>query len=176
MYFNLFKISAILGLLCIIIGITLIKPRQKREQYIFFIVGGILLEIYSIHIRDTIFIILQLAFTLSALFELSMLYKRARALEKSIKEYLIDLEKHIIRFHKRWIVQIWNWIWIISGFYKRNCRKAKEIIFKSLFNDFWFIKNTSWLQKALVSFFFGVKKFKSTKLGGGRKKLFASFS
>jgi hypothetical protein len=101
MYFNLFKISAILGLLCIIIGITLIKPRQKREQYIFFIVGGILLEIYSIHIRDTIFIILQLAFTLSALFELSMLYKRARALEKSIKEYLIDLEKHIIRFHKR---------------------------------------------------------------------------
>ena len=98
---NIFKISAILGLLCIIIGITLTKPSQKRKQYILFILGGILLEVYSLHIKDVIFIILQLAFTISAIFELSMLYSRAKKLEKSIEQYLKDLENHLIKFHKR---------------------------------------------------------------------------
>lgn len=98
---NLFKIAAIVGLICIIVGISLIKPRQKRTQFILFIVGGLLLESYSLHIKDNIFIILQAAFTISALFELIMLYNKARKLEKTIKNYLLDLEKNIINFHKK---------------------------------------------------------------------------
>jgi lipid-A-disaccharide synthase-like uncharacterized protein len=64
-------------------------------------VGGILLEIYSLYIRDTIFIILQAAFIVSAIYELSTLYKKARKLEKSIKQYLLDLEKHLMKFNKK---------------------------------------------------------------------------
>jgi Ca2+/Na+ antiporter len=101
MILDLYKISAILGLICIILGITITKTSQKRKQYVLFILGGILLEIYSLRIKDTIFIILQAVFTLSAIIELSMLYKRAKKLEKSIEQYLIDLESHIIKFHKR---------------------------------------------------------------------------
>ena len=98
---NLFKLSAIIGLICIIVGISLVKPRQKRTQFTLLIIGGLLLEVYSIYIQDLIFIILQAAFTISAIFELSMLFKRARKLEKSVKEYLFDLENHIINFHKK---------------------------------------------------------------------------
>jgi lipid-A-disaccharide synthase-like uncharacterized protein len=98
---NIFKISAILGLISIISGITLTKVSQKRKQYILFILGGILLEIYSLRIKDTIFIILQAVFTLSAIIELSMLYSKARKLEKSIGQYLKGLETHLIKFHKK---------------------------------------------------------------------------
>jgi len=101
MLLDLFKLSAILGLICIIVGITLTKPSEKRKQFIIFIVGGILLEIYSLHIKDTIFIILQLAFIISAIFELSKLYNKAKKLEKTVEQYLLDLEKHIIKFHKK---------------------------------------------------------------------------
>ena len=97
---NLFKLFAILGLICIIVGISLVKQSQKRKQYILFIIGGIFLEVYSIYIKDLIFIILQLAFIISAIFEFSMLYSRARKLEKSIKQYLLDLENNIIKFNK----------------------------------------------------------------------------
>jgi hypothetical protein len=96
---NIFKISAILGLLCIILAITLTKQTQKRKQFILYIIGGILLEVYSVYIKDTIFIILQAAFTISAIYELSMLYTRAKKLKKSVKEYLIHLEKNIIKLN-----------------------------------------------------------------------------
>jgi len=92
----IYRISAILGLICIIAALFINKPRQKREQYVLYIVGGALLEIYSISIRDTIFIILQLVFTLSAIYELSTLYSRAKKMEKNLKEYLIHIEKKII--------------------------------------------------------------------------------
>lgn len=101
MDFNIYKLAAVLGLLCIIAGITRIKTSQKKEQFILFITGGILLEVYSLYIKDTIFIILQLAFIISAIFEFSMLYSRARKLDKSIKQYLVNLEGHIIKFHKK---------------------------------------------------------------------------
>ena len=90
---NIFKIAAILGLICITYAITLTKPSKKKRQFIIYILGGILLEIYSIYIQDTIFIILQAVFILSAIIELALLYKRAQSLEKTIKDYLSDLEK-----------------------------------------------------------------------------------
>jgi len=98
---NLFKISAILGLICIIIGISLVKQSQKRKQYLLFIFGGILLEIYSLYIKDMIFIILQIAFIISAIFEFSMLYSRARKAKKTIKQYLLALEKQVINLAKK---------------------------------------------------------------------------
>lgn len=101
MQLDLYKISAILGLICITIGIMLVRPSQKRKQYVLFILGGILLEFYSIKIQDAIFITLQAVFTISAIFELAMLYKKAKKLGKSIIEYLKDLENHLTKFNKK---------------------------------------------------------------------------
>ena len=57
----MFRIIGIVGLVCIIAGL-LIKNDDKR--YALFTVGGIGLLVYSIAIRDVIFIVLQLAFTI----------------------------------------------------------------------------------------------------------------
>ncbi len=53
-------------MLSITIGVLLKKERQADLSYIF---GGILLEIYSLSIKDPIFIILQLIFISSAIWE-----------------------------------------------------------------------------------------------------------
>ncbi len=60
------------GLICVTLGI-LIKERKKQD--VFFIVGGSLLEIYSIIIKNPIFSILQLIFTLAAVYDLLRLKK-----------------------------------------------------------------------------------------------------
>jgi len=65
--FDLFKPIGILGLVLIIIGI-LIKDRQHRD--ILYILGGICLTIYSIYLNDTIFIVLQVVFTIAAAYDL----------------------------------------------------------------------------------------------------------
>ncbi|MFC1722998.1 hypothetical protein ACFL0V_02580 [Nanoarchaeota archaeon] len=65
-------IAGIIGLLLITAAILL----KKREyQTTLFIIGGILLEIYSILINDIIFICLQFIFTAAAIYDLARIKK-----------------------------------------------------------------------------------------------------
>jgi len=63
---DLFEIAGALGLLLISVGVVL---KNRKEEDILYIAGGILLEIYSISIHSTIFIILQIVFTASATYD-----------------------------------------------------------------------------------------------------------
>jgi len=63
---NIFRIIGALGIILISMGIL----NKKREtQDILYISGGLCLEAYSIYIRDFIFIILQVIFTLAAIYD-----------------------------------------------------------------------------------------------------------
>ena len=70
---NLFEFIGALGLILISIGI-LIKKRLIQD--IFYVIGGVCLEIYSIFIGNLIFIILQLIFTISAIVDLITIMKK----------------------------------------------------------------------------------------------------
>jgi hypothetical protein len=61
----IFKIIGAVGLILITIGV-LTKKRAKQD--LFFISGGIALEIYSIYIWDIIFMTLQIVFILAAIY------------------------------------------------------------------------------------------------------------
>lgn len=63
---NTFKFIAATGVLLISIGLLF---KNKKHQDILYILGGVCLEIYSIHIRDTVFIILQIIFTFFAVYD-----------------------------------------------------------------------------------------------------------
>ncbi len=63
----MFKIIGALGLILISVGIL---TKQRKRQDILYILGGVCLEVYSIHLRDIIFIILQIVFTLAAIYDL----------------------------------------------------------------------------------------------------------
>ena len=69
---NIFTLFGIAGLIFIIIGI--IKKKRKSE-FLHLILGGIFLEIYSISIKDIVFIILQLVFIAVAIYEYSLTKK-----------------------------------------------------------------------------------------------------
>ena len=56
----IFKIIGAIGLILVCIGIA---NKKRKIQDIFYISGGLLLEIYSIYLGDIIFIILQAVFT-----------------------------------------------------------------------------------------------------------------
>lgn len=58
-----FKLIGALGIIFISIGIL---RRKRKYQDEFYILGGICLEIYSIHIGDILFMALQVIFTLAA--------------------------------------------------------------------------------------------------------------
>lgn len=60
-----FKIIGAIGLLLIAYGIL---QRHKRQDTLF-IAGGVLLEVYSIYLEDPIFVILQLVFIASAIWD-----------------------------------------------------------------------------------------------------------
>jgi lipid-A-disaccharide synthase-like uncharacterized protein len=64
---NIFKIIGAIGLLVISFGII---NKKRRTQDILYIFGGICLEIYSLYLGDIIFIILQIIFTVSAIYDL----------------------------------------------------------------------------------------------------------
>ena len=70
---NVYKLVGALGLVLISIGVI---TKSEKKQDILFIIGGIGLEIYSIYIRDAIFIILQIIFTATAAGELFKLSKK----------------------------------------------------------------------------------------------------
>lgn len=63
----LFRALGIIGLLLIIIGIIAQRRKSRDEIYI---LGGLMLLIYSIHIKDIIFIILQIVFVIIASYDL----------------------------------------------------------------------------------------------------------
>lgn len=69
---EILKLVGALGLILISVGI-LTKKRNKQDIY--YIIGGILLEIYSIYIGDFVFIILQIIFTIAAVYDLFKLNK-----------------------------------------------------------------------------------------------------
>lgn len=64
---DVFKIIGALGIILISIAI-LVKKRTTRN--ILYICGGVCLEIYSIYIKDAVFIILQIIFLGVAVFDL----------------------------------------------------------------------------------------------------------
>ena len=69
MVINIFYILGVLGLLLIISGI-LIKNRNRKIRNLIYILGGIFLTIYSVYIKDPIFITLQIIFVLVATYDL----------------------------------------------------------------------------------------------------------
>ena len=67
---GVFKIIGIIGLLILIFGTIIVASKKKGKEkkvYWFFFFGGIFLFIYSFTLKDTIFIILQGVFILSAI-------------------------------------------------------------------------------------------------------------
>ncbi len=68
-----FQIIGALGLISIILG-TLIISREKKANkkiiYPFLLVGGILLAIYSIYIKDIVFITLQSFYILVVIYNI----------------------------------------------------------------------------------------------------------
>ena len=65
---SIFKIIGILGLIFIIVGV-LIKPKNRKIRDILYILGGLALMVYSVHIKDIIFIILQVIFIFVAIYD-----------------------------------------------------------------------------------------------------------
>ena len=63
---NIYKLIGGVGLLLISLGLVL--KNRKREDALY-IIGGICLEIYSIHIQDVIFIVLQIIFIFFAVYD-----------------------------------------------------------------------------------------------------------
>jgi len=69
----IFRIIGIVGLIFIILGTFLISEgkKVKREKvYPYLLLGGILLSAYSIYIKDSIFIILQISYTLIVVYNI----------------------------------------------------------------------------------------------------------
>ena len=70
-----FKFIGALGLLLVSIGIV---TKRRQRQDVLYIVGGVLLEAYSIFLHDAVFIILQIIFTLAAVYDMAKLLKEKR--------------------------------------------------------------------------------------------------
>ncbi|MBI2415587.1 MAG: hypothetical protein HYV33_02920 [Candidatus Kerfeldbacteria bacterium] len=63
---DIYKIIGAAGLLLISIGIV---TKNRKIQDVLYIIGGLCLEAYSIYLGDVIFIILQIIFTLAAIYD-----------------------------------------------------------------------------------------------------------
>jgi len=75
---SVFQIIGALGLISISVGLP---TKNKIRQAVLYLLGGILLEIYSIFINDILFIVLQGIFVLDAIYNLYKqlkLYKNKR--------------------------------------------------------------------------------------------------
>ena len=67
---NVFTLIGALGILLISIGIVV---KKRKTQDIYYVLGGLCLEAYSIYTRDVIFIVLQIIFTLAAAYDFAKL-------------------------------------------------------------------------------------------------------
>ena len=72
MNLDAFKLIGALGLVLICAGLLL---KNRKHQNILYIIGGVCLEVYSIYLRDTIFIILQIVFIIAAVYDLLKIKK-----------------------------------------------------------------------------------------------------
>ena len=63
---DIFKIIGAVGIILISVGIV---TKKRKKQDVYYILGGLCLEIYSIYIGDFIFIILQIVFTVAAIYD-----------------------------------------------------------------------------------------------------------
>ena len=72
---NFFQLIGALGAILISIGVLL---RERKVEDILYLIGGICLEIYSLHLGDLIFIVLQLVFIFATVFDLCRLRKKGR--------------------------------------------------------------------------------------------------
>jgi len=63
----LYKLIGIAGMLLITYGVF---NKRRGNQDLMFAIGGLCLLIYSIYLRDFIFIILQITFTSASLYEM----------------------------------------------------------------------------------------------------------
>jgi len=70
---DLFKIIGALGIILISLGII---TKQRKKQDVFYILGGIFLETYSVYLGDVIFIILQIIFTLAAIYDFMKILRK----------------------------------------------------------------------------------------------------
>ncbi|MBU2104396.1 MAG: hypothetical protein KKF67_01305 [Nanoarchaeota archaeon] len=68
----IFTIIGAIGLILISIGII---TKKRKNQDILYIFGGICLLVYSTFLKNTIFIILQFIFTLTAIYDLTKVKK-----------------------------------------------------------------------------------------------------
>jgi hypothetical protein len=67
MYLLLCRVIAAVGLVLISYAVLVKKARLRNEL---FVIGGVSLLAYSIHLRDPIFIPLQIIFIISSLYEI----------------------------------------------------------------------------------------------------------
>jgi len=67
------KLIGAIGLVLISVGIII---KKRKTQDILYIIGGLCLEVYSLYIGDIVFIILQIVFTLTAIYNLSKVVKK----------------------------------------------------------------------------------------------------
>ena len=77
----IFKIIGIIGLLCIIFGTFRIsqgKNPDRKNIYPFLLLGGVCLTIYSFYIKDAVFIILQIFYTLVIIYNIVKLKNSKR--------------------------------------------------------------------------------------------------
>ena len=70
---DVFKFIGAAGLVLISIGMI---TKKRKTQDLFYIFGGIGLEIYSIYIGDVIFIILQILFTGAAFYDYAKIARK----------------------------------------------------------------------------------------------------
>lgn len=71
----LFKLTGALGLIFITIGVL---TKDRLRENIYFIIGGCLLEVYSVYLKDMIFIPLQVIFVVASIYEVYELKKKKR--------------------------------------------------------------------------------------------------
>ncbi|MBN2101885.1 MAG: hypothetical protein JW716_03375 [Candidatus Aenigmarchaeota archaeon] len=79
--FDVFWFAGIIGLVLIISGLF---AKTRKQQSLIYVFGGIFLEIYSIYIGDSIFIALQGVFTIVALYEF---YQYSRKKESWFRKF-----------------------------------------------------------------------------------------
>lgn len=75
---EILRLTGITGLILITLGVLI---EHRKKEYILFALGGLFLIAYSVYIKDIIFIILQIIFTLAAIYNLiKTMRKRKNAL------------------------------------------------------------------------------------------------
>ena len=69
------KIIGTMGLVFITVGVV---SKNRFRQNIYFIIGGLLLEVYAVYLKDMVFIPLQIIFVIASAYELYHLKKKKK--------------------------------------------------------------------------------------------------